>query len=232
MASRNGNHWHSFPENSVLHRRSTAHTTENCWQYTRQFVTSGSWLKLGNSSWTEALPWVLLGIRSAWKEDIGGTTAELVYGEPLRLPGQFLTEAPKDFVDMSDLVDRLRAHMTKLTLQPTSWHSSSNRPFYIPKDLSTSTHVFLREGPGRRSLQAPYTGPQRVFAHNHKTVDIEVNGKRQRVTIDRVKPAYMAREELEPSQNRPQTPHPAQPDEPVRKTRSGRTVKFPDHYRP
>ncbi|OWR40999.1 putative gag-pol polyprotein [Danaus plexippus plexippus] len=152
--------------------------------------------------------------------------------EQLQNSSTFLTEAPKDFVDMSDLVDRLRAHMTKLTPEPTSWHSSSNRPFYIPKDLSTSTHVFLRVVPGRRSLQAPYTGPQRFFAHNHKTVDIEVNGKRQRVTIDRVKPAYMAREELEPSQNRPQTPHPAQPDEPVRKTRGGRTVKFPDHYRP
>ncbi|KAJ8710566.1 hypothetical protein PYW08_009081 [Mythimna loreyi] len=185
-----------------------------------------------NSSWTEALPWALLGIRSAWKEDIGATTAELVYGEPLRLPGQFLTEAPKDVVDMSDLVNRLRAHMTKLTPQPTSWHTSSSRPFYIPKDISTATHVFLREGPGRRSLQAPYTGPHRVLARDQKTVDIEVHGKRQKVTIDRVKPAYMAREELEPGQNLPHTPDPVQPEDTVRKTRSGRTVRFPDYYRP
>ncbi|KAJ8709961.1 hypothetical protein PYW07_009327 [Mythimna separata] len=133
---------------------------------------------------------------------------------------------------MSDLVDRLRAHMTKLTPQPTSWHTSSSRPFYIPKDLTTATHVFLREGPGRRSLQAPYTGPHRVLARDQKTVDIEVYGKRQKVTIDRVKPAYMAREDLEPGQSRPQTPDPGQTEDTVRKTRSGRTVRFPEYYRP
>ena len=41
--------------------------------------------------WTEILPLVLLGIRSAWKEDLNATTAEMVYGQPLRLPDQFLT---------------------------------------------------------------------------------------------------------------------------------------------
>jgi transposase InsO family protein len=41
--------------------------------------------------WTEALPLVLMGIRSSSKEDLGATTAEMVYGQPLRLPGQFFT---------------------------------------------------------------------------------------------------------------------------------------------
>ena len=40
--------------------------------------------------WTEVLPLVLLGIRSAWKEDLDATAAEMVYGQPLRLPGEFL----------------------------------------------------------------------------------------------------------------------------------------------
>ena len=39
--------------------------------------------------WTEILPMVLLGIRTAVKEDIGCSTAELVYGTTLRLPGEF-----------------------------------------------------------------------------------------------------------------------------------------------
>ena len=29
---------------------------------------------------TEALPLVLMGIRSSWKEDLGATAAEMVYG--------------------------------------------------------------------------------------------------------------------------------------------------------
>jgi hypothetical protein len=41
--------------------------------------------------WTEALPLVLLGIRTAFKEDLQASAAELVYGEPLRIPGELLT---------------------------------------------------------------------------------------------------------------------------------------------
>ncbi|GBP80756.1 hypothetical protein EVAR_56602_1 [Eumeta japonica] len=45
-----------------------------------------------NANWVESLPLVLLGIRSALKEDLQTTSAELLYGEPLRLPGEFLDE--------------------------------------------------------------------------------------------------------------------------------------------
>ena len=40
--------------------------------------------------WTEALSLALLGIRSALKQDMGCSTAELVYGAPLRLPGELI----------------------------------------------------------------------------------------------------------------------------------------------
>jgi len=40
--------------------------------------------------WTESLPIVLLGIRSAVKNDINATCAELVYGTTLRLPSDIL----------------------------------------------------------------------------------------------------------------------------------------------
>ncbi|KAG8198220.1 hypothetical protein JTE90_015316 [Oedothorax gibbosus] len=39
--------------------------------------------------WVEVLPSVLLGIRSCFKEDLGASSAELVYGTTLRLPGEF-----------------------------------------------------------------------------------------------------------------------------------------------
>jgi len=40
--------------------------------------------------WAKALLLVLLGIYSAWKEDLQASSAELVYGSPLRLPGGIL----------------------------------------------------------------------------------------------------------------------------------------------
>lgn len=39
--------------------------------------------------WTEVLPTILLGIRASLKPDIQASSAELVYGTPIRLPGDF-----------------------------------------------------------------------------------------------------------------------------------------------
>ena len=44
---------------------------------------------LNTSSWSENLPLVLLGLRSAVKEDLQHSVAEFVFGTTLRLPGQF-----------------------------------------------------------------------------------------------------------------------------------------------
>lgn len=40
-------------------------------------------------SWCTVLPLVLLGMRASLKEDLGVSSADLVYGESLRLPGEF-----------------------------------------------------------------------------------------------------------------------------------------------
>lgn len=46
------------------------------------------------SSWMDSLPLVLLGIRTALKEDTRSTAAEMVYGTTIRLPGEFFTSLP------------------------------------------------------------------------------------------------------------------------------------------
>ncbi|GBO01001.1 hypothetical protein AVEN_259168-1 [Araneus ventricosus] len=40
------------------------------------------------ADWLDALPLVLLGIRTALREDLNASAAELVYESSLRLPGQ------------------------------------------------------------------------------------------------------------------------------------------------
>lgn len=37
-------------------------------------------------AWVDVLPVVLMGIRAAIKEDLQSTPAEIIYGEPMRLP--------------------------------------------------------------------------------------------------------------------------------------------------
>jgi hypothetical protein len=49
-----------------------------------------------NEQWIEILTLVLLGIHTAYKEDPQSSIAELVYGEPLWVPGEILAaSAPK-----------------------------------------------------------------------------------------------------------------------------------------
>ncbi|XP_045498514.1 uncharacterized protein LOC123696400 isoform X2 [Colias croceus] len=176
-----------------------------------------------NDQWSEVLPLVLLGIRSAWKEDIESSAAELVYGEPLRLPGEFL--APKAHsTDLTDFASRLRNHFHNLAPKPAHWHTS--KTFFIPKSLQIADYVFLRKGPIKKSLESPYSGPHKVIERGEKTFKIDVGGKLSHVTIDRLKPAYLLtklQEEPQHDENSKSLPF---------KTRSGRVVRFPNYYRP
>lgn len=185
------------------------------------------------TQWTEVLPLVLLGIRSAWKPDIEASPAELVYGEQLRLPGQFI--APTDdhkSADVTDLATRLRSRMANLTPRPASCHRKG--PFYLPHNLSESSHVFLRQDFVRRPLEPPYAGPYKVIQRQPKYYKLEVRGKEVTVSIDRLKPAYIIQEadELPQPVPEPPVPLPVPAEEQQRKTRSGRRVHFPDYYRP
>jgi hypothetical protein len=47
--------------------------------------------RLAGSRWPEHLPWVLLDLRTAPKEDSGVSAAELVYGAALAPPAEFLS---------------------------------------------------------------------------------------------------------------------------------------------
>lgn len=47
-------------------------------------------VRLSGLDWMDELPWVLLGIRTAPKEDSASSSVELFYGSPLTLPGEIV----------------------------------------------------------------------------------------------------------------------------------------------
>lgn len=192
-----------------------------------------------NDSWTEQLPLVLLGIRSAWKDDLSASSAELVYGEPLRLPGDLFEPSADKQTDYTDFLDRFRLHMKKLQPTPIARHGSSK--VFVFKDLSTVSHVFLRQDFVRRSLQPPYAGPFRVVERNDKFFKIDVAGKIVTVSIDRLKPAYILTDKpgsvtptaaVLPARDSIAVPPSERPPAGQTTSRSGRRVRFPDFYRP
>jgi hypothetical protein len=87
-----------------------------------------------NNRWTETLPTVLLGIRAAWRDDLESTSAELVYGEPLRLPGEFLTSKDNaaKFDDAAKFIKDLRYHIQQIRSVNGTRHGEKK------KDLATT----------------------------------------------------------------------------------------------
>ena len=95
----------------------------------------------------EVLPLVLLGIRSTKKEDLKVSSAELVYGSPLRIPGEFFVPSP---VECTDFASRLRVHMGKLRPMLVFRHAMPST--FVFKNLANSSHVFVRQGALREVL--------------------------------------------------------------------------------
>ncbi|XP_058790930.1 uncharacterized protein LOC131664081 [Phymastichus coffea] len=97
------------------------------------------------NDWVSILPVVLLGMRSALKEDLGATAAEL--------------------------------------------------------NLATTSYVFLRYDAVRGPSDPPYDGPYKVLERNDKSFVIDINDKKVRVSIDKLKPAFIVSDDIENNVN-------------------------------
>ena len=201
-----------------------------------------------STRWCEYLPIVLLGIRSTTKQDLGHSPAELVFGTTLQLPGQFVSPScTKDPPDPSSYADRLAQHMTQLSPATTR---TSPRSAYVPKDLQTCTHVFVRRDAVRKPLERPYNGPFKVLTRRDKFFTLLVGTRKENVSVDRLKVAYLdegftpdhAPTPHPPRKTPDKSPPPRPPPEPqprvsqperatdVRTTRSGRHVHWPKRF--
>ena len=83
--------------------------------------------------WSENLTLVLLDIRSSLKPDLGASVAELVYGTPLRPPGElFVSSSSDDIPDPSSCLSRLQQFARSLRpVVPCS--PPSSRVFHGPQ---------------------------------------------------------------------------------------------------
>ena len=144
--------------------------------------------RLTGPNWLNELPWVLLGIRTAPKEDLGCSSAEMVYGAPLTVPGDFVS-THDTHSDYNSQLQQLRNRVRTLVPIPTSQHGVA--PASIPHTLQQAKFVFIRRDAHRTPLQRPYEGPFKVLQPGHKTFKIDIGGQTETISIDRLKPAHM-----------------------------------------
>ncbi|KAK3916941.1 Cobyric acid synthase [Frankliniella fusca] len=79
---------------------------------------------------------------------------------------------------------------------PGSSHAKPHQ--FVFQDLDSCSHAFLRDDAVRKRLQQPYTGPHPVTQRDDKTITILANNAERRVSIDRVKPAYIIQDDAAP----------------------------------
>ncbi|BHF58389.1 hypothetical protein SprV_0100134100 [Sparganum proliferum] len=208
---------------------------------------SGLMSQTESTTWSVNLPLVFLGIRSSVKKDIQCTAAELVYGTPLRLPGEFVHTFTTNTNIPSTFLQQLKQRMAQL--RPTPTRLTSKRVF-VHEDLQSTPFVFVRHDAVCKSLCSPYDGPYKVLQRMDKHYVIQKADKTDTVSIDRLKPAYLeciplsvvSKTSSAPSSPDPpvsipssQPPHsitpPTHPDSPTTaprtSSRSGRHIHFP-----
>ncbi|VDP66690.1 unnamed protein product [Echinostoma caproni] len=113
---------------------------------------------------------------------------------------------PTDF-NYGDYAARLEHRMRQLHIQPPRQQTPLS---YVSPRLAESSHVFPRVGVCA-PVQPQYSGPHKVLRRLEKAYLIKRNGKRETISIDRLKPAHV--EETGPSTNGP--PHVAPPATPA-----------------
>jgi hypothetical protein len=138
--------------------------------------------RLAGSSWAEHLPWVMLGLRAAPREDSGISAAELVYGAPLALPSQFLTAAEPP---PSIFVNQLQSHLPCVADRSSS---SLDTSVSSPSSLQAAAFVYVKSPPLSPGLAPAYRGPYHVRVPGQKYLVIEISGRPQAVSVDNIKP--------------------------------------------
>ncbi len=115
----------------------------------------------------------------------------MVYGSPLLVPGEFASPHPhRDTItDPSTYAGQLRATMTSLS--PIASRPLPSISTYLPTALGSCTHVFIRRDSVKKPLQSPYDGPFRVVCRTPKYYQLEMYGRHDTVSVDRLKPAHV-----------------------------------------
>ena len=138
--------------------------------------------------WLSHLPWVLMGLRAAPKEDSAISSAEMVLGSNIILPGQLL-----------EMPEPPRMEPRPIPTRPVSYAEVVNTP---PSHLLTAQWVYVRRGGQLKPLQDPYVGPFRVVQRGAKFFILEIGGKEDSVSVDRLK-CHSGTSQVQPAEVKP-----------------------------
>jgi cleavage and polyadenylation specificity factor subunit 1 len=166
-------------------------------------------------AWTKSLSTILLGIRSSIPKDFEFSVSEVMFGQAMRLPADLIQDNNEADVQPFSYTKDLIHCMKEIRPRQINHHHREN--IFIHKDMSSTTHCFVRNDMVRKPLTHNYKGPFKICSRNEKTATLDIDGEMKVISLDRLKPAYFNQEDL--------------PDEkekiPYYQTRSGRRIYKP-----
>ena len=145
----------------------------------------------GSASWVAHLPWVLLGLRNAPKDDTDMSTAEVLYGVHLRIPGLCFTESFSRSSTTAQQLRRARENVCGFTPMEMNRKKFRASPF-ISGNLRSAQYVFVRDDTLAKPPLVPrYAGPFRVLERNweNSTFRLQMPRGEDTVSLSRLKAA-------------------------------------------
>jgi hypothetical protein len=134
------------------------------------------------TAWLDHLPWTLLGLRAAPKDDSGISSAEVVFGEPLHLPGQLHVDGN---VGPPEGTPPAAQPPSSIPLRPRTYAEAARGPL---EQLARARYVFVRKGPVGGPLALQYEGPYEVLDRTDKVFRVQCGPRVEVISADRLKP--------------------------------------------
>ncbi|XP_014234594.1 uncharacterized protein LOC106657525 [Trichogramma pretiosum] len=118
------------------------------------------------TSWTLALPAVLLGLRTTFKKELQASPSEMLFGTSLRIPGEFIAKQDVAQTQPADFVVALRQLFAAMRPVPAS-HHVQHRPFVF-KELGSCEYVLRLSGPSL-SMSTELKKPSQLISSNQRS---------------------------------------------------------------
>ena len=138
--------------------------------------------------WSRKLPWVMLSLHSTPHAALGSAPAEAVFGKCLRIPADILP-TPDPGHSPTEV-----SKITESFMPPKQTYNSFTRKIRMPPQLMKCPFVYERIDSHRPPFSPMYAGPYTVLKRENKAFLLNKNSKEIWVSIDRLKPAFLAEE--------------------------------------
>ena len=139
------------------------------------------------SSWEEQLPWALLRLRAAPKDELGISSGQAALGLQLAIPGQLLAQ-PVGHPSSQHAIPAAKRSFAKVVVGPT------------PQDTADIVYVLCGSQGG--PLADSYDGPFQVVDRGQKVFRLQLGARVDTVSRDRLK-AHLGVVDLEVVSPRP-----------------------------